>query len=316
MSKSNINFFSRLSRGFSYCWSIYRYRVEITGSNSPIEKLSQLVQSFWRTFILRKQVLFFPDGHRPFHALCKALRFLGYRSTTDPGKNCNFAIRWWLAFDGNPFAPEDSFDFLRKLKQKGVTVLNYNCNDISKEYVNEVFEKVFGYPIAVDPLAHHGKCVMKLNWNALHKGHVIDCPVQEVKNDVVYQKLVNNETDDGLVEDFRVPVFNGSTPFVYRKYRGVKDRLVDRDHTNTKAVIAEVEDVLTGDELEKIHRFCAEIGMDCGEVDVLRDKNDRRIYIVDANNTPSGPPSPITPKEARIAVMRLAQAFENAFGHL
>ena len=56
------------------------------------------------------------------------------------------------------------------------------------------------------------------------------------------------------------------------------------------------------DELNKIHRFCAKIGMDYGEVDVLRDRDDGRIYIVDANNTPSGPPSPISDSDGNIAV--------------
>ena len=54
--------------------------------------------------------------------------------------------------------------------------------------------------------------------------------------------------------------------------------------------------------------------MDYGEVDVLRDSTDGRIFIVDANNQPSGPPSPISDDEGKVAVMRLSQAFEEAFG--
>lgn len=274
----------------------------------------QLLQSFWRTFIRRTRILFYPEGHRDFHAICKALRFLGYRSTSDPQKKYDFAIKWWLAFDGNPFAPDISFAPLDDLKKKGINVLNIRCNDISKERVNSVFEKIFGYSIAIDPSKYHGKCVMKLNWNALHKGEVVECPFQETREDVVYQKLIRNETEDGSIEDMRVPIFKDKTPFVYLKYRGIKDRLVDREHTNTKVKIAEVADVLSKEELDNIYRFCAEIGMDYGELDVLRDKVDRRIYIVDANNTPSGPPSPISDDEGKVAVVRLAQAFEEVFG--
>src|SRR3972149_6205746 len=148
---------------------------------------------------------------------------------------------------------------------------------------------------------------MKLNWNALHKGQTIECPTEPREGDFVYQKLICNETEDGFVEDMRVPIYGNRTPFVYLKYRSVKDRFVDREHTNTKATIVEVDEVLSVNELNNIYRFCEKIGLDYGELDVLRDKDDGRIYIVDANIAPSGPPSPISDDEGKIAVMRLAQ---------
>jgi D-alanine-D-alanine ligase-like ATP-grasp enzyme len=155
---------------------------------------------------------------------------------------------------------------------------------------------------------------MKLNWNALHKGKVIDCPAEPADADVVYQRLVHNETEDGYVEDMRVPIFRDHIPFVYLKYRSVENRLVDRVHTNTKAVIAEVDDRLSGEEQRHICLFSKKMGLDYCEVDVLRDRDSGRIYIVDANNTPSGPPSPISDGDGKIAVVRLAKAFQEAFG--
>ena len=292
----------------------YGYRVELTGASGAKQKLRLLGQSFWGTLIDKKRVFFYPDGPVEFHALFKVLKFLGYRSSSDPQRNCELAIKWWLAFDGNPFAPVKSIPTMKGTKNNGVKVLNNRCNDISKNKINSTFEEVFGYSLSVDPRKHRGKCVMKLNWNALHKGKIIECPVESIDDDFVYQKLVRNELEDGHVEDMRVPVFGIKTPFVYLKYRAVKDRFVDRVHTNTKATIAEVADVLSDEELKNIHRFCARIGMDYGEVDVLRDSGDRRIYIVDANNTPSGPPSPISDSEGKVAVMRLSRAFEEAFG--
>ena len=73
-----------------------------------------------------------------------------------------------------------------------------------------------------------------------------------------------------------------------------KTALVDRLHTNTKAIIAEVDDLLAKEEIEKICLFANKMGLDYCEVDVLRDRDSGLIYIVDANNTPSGPPSPIS----------------------
>ncbi len=310
-------FFDTFGRGYRmslFFLRTYRYKVKLTRARSPSRKLRLLGQSFQRTFVDKKRILFYPEGPLEFHALFKVLKFLGYQTSSDSRVKAHLAVKWWLAFDGNPFAPANSEPPGNVYGNGRIRVLNRHCNDISKNKINATFAEVFGYSLSVDPRRHHGKCVMKLNWNALHKGRTIECPVDAVDEDFVYQKLIRNETDDGQVEDMRVPVFDGCTPFVYLKYRTVKDRFIDRVHTNTKATIAEVRDVLSDDELKNIHRFCAEIGMDIGEVDVLRDRDDGRIYIVDANNTPSGPPSPISEAEGNIAVQRLARAFQEAFG--
>lgn len=291
----------------------YRYRVNLTNADGIEAKLQILVQSFRRTFIDRKTILFHPDGPLQFHALYKILQFLGYRVTYSTENKIDVAIRWWLAWDGNPFAPDKPFPHPKSTYQDGMKVLNMHCNDISKAKVNSVFEEVFGYSISIDPRTYNGRCVAKANWNALHKGRVMECPTDFQGEGVVYQKLIKNEVEDGLVEDMRVPVFGNNTPFVYLKYRSVGDRFVDRKHTNKKATIAEVFDVLSENELNNIHRFCERIGLDYGELDVLRDREDGRIYIVDANNTPSGPPSPINEEEAKVAVIRLAKAFEETF---
>lgn len=298
----------------SFFIQTYQYRLDITNSRSYYDKLTELIQAGRRCVINRKKIAFFPEGPREFHAIYKLLKFLGYQISVGEEINGDLSIKWWLAFDGNPFAPDNVR--LPRFSQKGNNhrTLNPNCDDISKNRVNTIFEEIFGYSLAVDPRRHAGKCVMKLNWNALHQGKVIDCPTDPDDEDVVFQKLVNNEVENGLVEDMRVPVFGTIIPFVYLKYRSVEDRLVDRNHTNKKAKIAEVRDVLSEKEQKNIFRFCKQMGLDYCEVDVLRDKDEGRIYIVDANNTPSGPPSPISIDDGKTAVIRLAEAFEKAYG--
>ncbi len=293
---------------------VFKYKVKINSGRSIVNIGRSLWQSFWRAFIDRKCILFYPAQPQPIHVIYKALLFLGFRTVSDPNQHYDVAIKWWRAPDGMPFGPSGK-DVLAEFGRvpANARLLNIKCEDISKEHLNAVFDETFGYSVSVDPSMHKGKCVMKSNWNALHEGRTIECPTQVRDRNVVYQKLIRNETEDGLVEDMRVPVFGDRTPFVYLKYRSVKDRFVDRVHTNTKAKIAEVREVLSEEELKNIHRFCANIGMDYGEIDVLRDRTDGRIYIVDANNSPSGPPSPISYSEGKLAVMRLAQAFEEAF---
>jgi hypothetical protein len=154
---------------------------------------------------------------------------------------------------------------------------------------------------------------MKANGNGLHLGEVIECPTKVRRDGFVYEKLINNEVQNGLVEDIRVPIFRNTIPFVYLKYRSVQERLVDRKHTLSKTLIAKVSDLLTEEEVEKINQFCEKIGLDYGEIDILRDRGEQKIYIVDVNNDPSGPPSPISGDNSPTAIVRLAQAFEETF---
>ncbi len=195
----------------------YKYRVELTGIHGIMEKLPLLLKSFRRTFIDRKTILFYPEAPMPFCVIYKILKFSGYRVITNHQQNCNLAIKYWHGFDGNPYSPDKSFPPINIINANGDSLLNAQCNDISKNHVNAVFEEIFGYPISVDPRKHVGKCVMKLNWNALHKGQIIECPAQLQEGDFVYQKLINNETEDGFVEDMRVPVYKNRAPLVYLK---------------------------------------------------------------------------------------------------
>jgi glutathione synthase/RimK-type ligase-like ATP-grasp enzyme len=82
---------------------------------------------------------------------------------------------------------------------------------------------------------------------------------------------------------------------------------------NTSAELHETGTVLTTAEVERLLRFCAFIGLDYGELDVLRDKVDGRIYVVDVNSTPDGPPNHLSGPQSEIALARLGAAFEDAF---
>ena len=305
----------RLRKVYHYLFCTYRYRVEVLGAQGVTEKLPLLAQSVWQTLISRKKILFYPDGPKKHHALYKALSYLGYHITTDPSKHCTIAIKWWKGTEGNPYPP-DAPVLANKKKILGYKrVLNNECIDITKERVAKTFEEVFGYSLSVDPLSHKGPCVMKSNWNALHLGRIVECPItkSELKEGFVYERLINNEIEGDLVEDIRVPILGWHIPFVYVKHRMIEKRFVDRIFANTSATLRDVHDILSHDEMEKICLFGEKIKLDYCEIDVLRDKNDGRIYIVDANSTPSGPPSALAANDGRNAVLLLAECFQNAY---
>ena len=65
------------------------------------------------------------------------------------------------------------------------------------------------------------------------------------------------------------------------------------------------------DELAKISRFCHKMQLDFGGLDILRDNQDGRIYIVDVNKTDMGPPFALPLKEKLRAVDILAKQFKS-----
>jgi glutathione synthase/RimK-type ligase-like ATP-grasp enzyme len=78
----------------------------------------------------------------------------------------------------------------------------------------------------------------------------------------------------------------GSVPLVYVQRKEIPR---DRIKTATQVVhLAEAQDVLGHEEIGKILELCAALGLDFGELDLLRSNDDGSIYILDANKTPGG----------------------------
>jgi len=78
-------------------------------------------------------------------------------------------------------------------------------------------------------------------------------------------------------------------------------------------LLDEPRNCYTDDEIAVIERFAASIGLDWGGVDVLRDRQSGRIFIVDANKTDMGPPVALKLAAKLRATRRMAQAFAVAF---
>jgi hypothetical protein len=246
-------------------------------------------------------ILFYPDVPHERYTIYKICYLLGYKIVNNPKKNFYLAINW------QDCTYRTSDDELSNLIKK-FEVINAKCRDISKKKVDSIFKEVFGYSIMIDPLTHKGNCVIKSNINAQHDGKVITCPIDKIKEGYVYQKVINNQFDDNFVQDIRVPIFKEEIPFVYLKYKVINERFSNP----SRVVIAKPYEVLSQEEIKKIILFCKKIGLEYGELDVLRDNNDGRLYIVDANSTPYDPRG-ISEKEGMIALKLLAETFEEVF---
>jgi hypothetical protein len=229
----------------------------------------------------KKRILFYPDVPWERSMIYQICLILGCGLSNSTTSKFDLAVKWK---DSTNFKPDAMLAGLAK----DYTIVNINCNDISKSHVDRVFAEVFGYSAEVDPLTFEGKCVQKSNRNAAHDGKIIDCPILETNDDSIYQLLVDNEVEGGLVMDIRVPVIKDIIPFAFLKFRPIEFRF---KADVTKSIVVEVSEIFTEEEQAKTLQFCQKIGLDYGELDVLRDRKDGRIYIVDANPTPHGPPT-------------------------
>jgi hypothetical protein len=163
--------------------------------------------------------------------------------------------------------------------------INGRCVDIRKSHVAKVFEQVFGYPLAIDPMTYHGMIVKKPETNGGHDGCLLMAPISPV-TDFVYQKLIDTADANGLCNDLRTPCMGGKPVLVWRKQKQADRRFGIQ---NLRATLHKVDDIYSADEVRLIEQFNEAIGLECGGLDILRDTKDGRIYIVDANKTDMGP---------------------------
>lgn len=202
---------------------------------------------------------------------------LGWFATQDPQSEFSFAMCWqdrtWMQPDAAlaGLSPE-------------IPVLNQHCLDISKQRVEQAFYAETGRSTFVDAQKYSGQAVCKYDENA-RGGHLIELPLQRPDPQFVYQRLID-ATVGGCVREYRVPVVLKSIPIVYRE---LKDKPRDAIKTRKQSVqLCAPDDEFSGAEIRQILSFCGRMGLDFGELDILRSNQDGQLYILDANKTPGG----------------------------
>lgn len=168
--------------------------------------------------------------------------------------------------------------------------LNGRCRDISKSHVDAVFGEVFGYATKLDPTTFAGRVVMKPEINGLKSFVFVECPIAPaaVKPDFIYQRFIDNAVDDNTVKEYRAFILGSRIVDVQVQLRDIARRLGGRGFGGGRGFAVHApEDVFTPDEQANILGFCARLGLEYGELDILPDIPSGRIYILDANKTPS-----------------------------
>lgn len=199
-----------------------------------------------------------------------------------------------------------AFDDSTEKRQAQPGFWNGHCLDISKSTLDRHHLDVFGYGLAVDPTAHKGRMLEKSEGNAVHDGREIDGPIPaaEVRPGKVYQRVIDNRTGHGLYEDLRVVVIQGQVPVVYLKRKSEAVRFTNE--TSEVELVESPENVLFEAEMDQIASLSAKMCSEFAELDILRDRGDGRIYCVDLNPTPYGPPAGLDPDGKRVAVSRVS----------
>jgi len=242
-------------------------------------------------------IAYAPERARPWYLIWAVARVAGARLVKDPAR-----ADVVMHFEDSTYSPNEPPARLKR----GVKLVNYACIDVSKTRVGEACAAAFHVPLAVDPATHAGPAVEKSEINAAHDGHIVECPAAALPGRA-YQRLIDNRADNpDLVEDLRTITIGGQPICVFIKRRPVSKRFLN---TNSEVVMREPEDVFSGAEMGEIAAFAREMGMDWGGVDVLRDRADGRLYVVDANKTDMGPPIPLPLADKLAATRKLAQAF-------
>lgn len=162
--------------------------------------------------------------------------------------------------------------------------LNARCLDISKSNVDKIWSQVAGYSITVDPLTTEGPIVVKPDENGTRGGRVANGPLANRAGGMVYQRLVDTQVGDRVLQ-IRPVILCGHIVLVYEKWRPYPHWFMGPELTVPKTTA----DFFSDDEASLLLRFAEAIGLDYGELDVVRDGEGGLIYVVDANRTPVRP---------------------------
>jgi hypothetical protein len=237
----------------------------------------------------------------PRYMLWKIARLLGIELVMGSAQTTPIAVR----FEDTTFALSSG--------PSADTVLNAGCTDISKRRVESASLAVFGYGIAVDPTTHVGPMVAKSDLNSAHDGAVIEGPIAVPDPGKVYQRVLDAEIRPGVVGDLRALVVGSTIAAAYRKERRLRERFAD---VHRRVTFVAPESLFSADEQALILAVSRELQADLAGIDLIRDRVDGRLYVLDVNNTPFAPPSAAYTVAAFQAMNKVAAAFEREWGEL
>jgi len=187
--------------------------------------------------------------------------------------------------DGGDCDVKFHLDFHTIHANPGYFAINANCNDVSKGNVDRQWCTVFGYGAEINPLTYEGLCVVRKNVaQGIHDARILVHPIKPMPG-MFYTKLINTRVGKDLFRDIRLVIIGNEVIAVIIKEKLLANRFNQRVNYTTKYITSKIDEWLSKDEQEKVFEFCVNMGLDYGEIDCLRDE-DEKLYCVDVNNIP------------------------------
>lgn len=264
------------------------------------KNLAGVLRMFFRP---KKTILCYPGRPSTYHVIYKLCALCDYKISINPQKKVD--VVFWSHNSTFPVL-SDIEGFL----EKGKNVINKNCTNLSKELVGRCFEEIFGYSLDIDPTTYNGSIVKKSIYNGTNFATAVTGPIpaEAVQEEYVYQKEIKNHSEfEGLTVVCRVPVYAGKIPVVYLKYRPYEFQFTGYYE---KVEVKKPDEIFSEDEISGILEMNRKMGIDYGECDVLRDV-DGKIYVVDINSHPGGPPRKMSHRQKVKASKVLIPDFKN-----
>jgi hypothetical protein len=246
------------------------------------------------------RIITYPDYPSKKTTIYKIAKALGFRLSNKP-LSTSEAV---LFFEDKTTKSSAKDAFLRRQKR----VLNLKCTDISKVKVDDVHQDIFKYNTFVDPATHQGKAVLKSDENAMHDGKIIECPQENLPADKVVQVVIDNTIDSTTVMDYRIALIGQQLPVAYKKFKSMEKRFTNDVH---RSELIDLDSFFSEEEQKLILKFAEAMELDFAEFDVLRDNVSGKMYIIDVNTTPYGPPAELPAADRSKAVQALSKAFHD-----
>jgi hypothetical protein len=249
----------------------------------------------------RRTMLFGPRFMAPWknYSIGKVLVRLGIRPVFERERRDPCAVMAWH------YETKVTPDLFEPLVREYGRVINARCIDVGKDNVERVHRDVFGYGMAVDPHTHDGPYVRKSIGQSAKDGVILRGST-DPEPGFVYQRLIQCEAHRGLFEDIRILIAGRCLSACMVRLRPAESRfghmpdISDLRSGRSPFALANVIPVgliLSEPEIRDVERFACAVGLDYGELDVLRDRNDGRIYVVDVNNVVNGPTVVLSPHD-------------------
>jgi len=218
---------------------------------------------------LELRVAFTPEPPRPFHLAYKLCARLDV-ALVEP-EAADVVIYWHDTTIRPPAGPG--------LDPHAVNVA---VGDISKRHVHELHQQVFGYGLEPDPGAEF--VLEKSDLNSQHDGAVLTRPSGTPGR--VVERLIDTHISPTVALEYRVAVMDERIPLTNARFR----LRHDFKRPNLLSTLLAVDETFTPQEQAQLVAFCRAGGADYADLDVLRDRVSGRLYVVDFNPTPAGPP--------------------------